>query len=65
VHFWTTLLLDGEYLWNASKYYQLENGVANYINLVNFGQQTDINITMVLTHQKANFLDAHIWDSKG
>jgi len=59
------LLLDGEYLWNASKYYQLENGVANYINLVNFGQQTDINITMVLTHQKANFLDAHIWDSKG
>jgi len=58
--FRTTSRLDREYLRNASKYRQSENGIANYghsrtgkLNSVYFGPQTAKNITGVLTHPPA------------
>jgi len=58
--FRTTSRLDCEYLRNATRRRQLENGVANYehshtrkLNLVYFGPQTAKNRTGVLTHPPA------------
>jgi len=55
--FRTTLRLDREYLWNATRYRQSENDVANYrqsltgkLNSVYFGRQSAKNRTGVLTH---------------
>ena len=71
-NFGATSGLNRQYLRNATRYHQSENGVANYnhsrtrqLNLVNFGPQTAKNRTGVSTHSKSTFLDTHILGAKG